>query len=433
MSVEEWARLGRLGEQAGYMADVQRAWASFVSGDLGFNHGTHQDMLNAFRVHLFLEGLPTALPPYADWQSASTAAGLTLEGYVMKVLNITPYERDTVAGVGLIETRQVGPLATLLVGQAYYNRLFDEHWGDLDTAKSTFAGGSLDGVYYGHDWEGYTQAALSKMDPPMFSYTAEQLEIRFAGGEAAAELNGIASVARAAEAAQDGAWRMIAGYRLAEEHGIESVTFFLADEESTWWTYHQDLIHEGFVDYGGTMDYSESYRAEYTRYLQEQGIAGDALTEAVRKRMEFAVFPESPDPSTMEGTLELIEKAHEHVNVYEANPGYFKFAESRIIPDKHDLFPEQIASDLDSYRALLIDQREPKTESEFAAIEELVSDRRENLRVVMPRYQYEAYIDAGEEAGRPYWDSLIMLANRYTGTGFVSFSTPDAHSFFPSH
>lgn len=438
MSPEQWAGLGMTGMQDAYWAYLQNAWAKFVSGDLTFNHGTQQDMMSAFRIHLFLEGATTALPPYVDWQSAARAAGMSMQDYVMRVLNITAYERDTVAGVGLIETRQVGPLATLLVGQAYYNRLFDEHWGDLDTAKSTFAGGSLDGVYYGHDWEGYTQAALSKLDPPMFSYTAEQLKIRFAGGEAAVELNGIASVARAAEAAQDGAWRLIAGYRLAKEHGIEGVTFFLADEESTWWTYHQDLIHEGFVDYAGLTDYPERYRAEYERYVQEQGLSGAALIAKVNERMEYAVFPEFPDPSTIEGSIELIERANETGNVYEANPRYYKFAESRITADRYGLFTEEIDADLSRYRSELMERERARlldTEDTAPAVdvESLVDERRENLKVIMPRYLYEGYLDASREEGRPYWESLIILENRYTNTGFVTFNTPDATAFFPGH
>ncbi len=444
MSAEEWARLGGLGDRAAYMADLQRAWASFVSGDLAFNHGTHQDMLNAFRVHLFLEGVTPAIPLYADWQSAATAAGLSLEGYVMKVLNITHYERDSVAGVGLIETRQVGPLATLLVGQAYYNRLYDDHWGDLDSAKSTFAEGWLDGVYYGHNWEGYTQAALAlpAEGNNIFTYTGEQLGIHYAGGEAAAELDRIASIASAAEAAQDGAWRLIAGYRLAEDYGVDGVTFFLNDPASDWWTYNQELDSKGFLDYSPMRDLETQYREDYTHYLQEQGLSGERLEAKVTERMANAIFPALQVPDNLETALELIEKSHSNTAVYEMNPDYEKFVEWKMRDLKDGFFEDEVTAELAEHRpefeaqvrAEALRMEEPLSPVQLEAeIKKLEDARKAQLQVIMPRYLWEAYVDGTSPQGRDYWDSLIILQNARTDTAFVTFFTPDATNFFPSH
>ncbi|MFV2043735.1 MAG: hypothetical protein ACC700_10945 [Anaerolineales bacterium] len=223
------------------------------------------------------------------------------------------------------------------------------------------------------------------------------------------------------------------GYRLAKEHGVDGVTFFLQDEESAWWKYNRRLLDNEFVDYSPLADYRETYRDDYTQYKENQGLSGKVLTNTVDARMEYAVFPEFRDPSTLEGSLELIEKAYDEGNVYEANPSYLKFSESKIITDTKGLFAEEMVADLEAYREDLLGRFENPSEADQVAVNNLTDERRGRLRVVMPRYLFEAYHDVDGERGRPYWDSLIMLENAYTKTGFVSFFTPDAHEFFPSH
>jgi len=426
MSLAEWTDLAVADRQEAYLFYLQQAWASFVSGELTFSHGSQQDMLDAFRVHLFLEGVTTVVPAYGDWESAAVAAGLSLEGYVMHVLDITPYERDTVAGVGLIESRQVGPLATLLVGQSYYNRLYDGHWEDLEKAKSTFAGGSLGGVYYGHDWQGYTQAALGETGRGNFSYTYEQLLMT---GAARESLDGIASMATAAAAAQDGAWRLVAGYRLASEHGASGVTFFLNDPDSVWWKYNQDLMDNGFLDYSPMRDLESQYQEHYTHFLEGQGLSPQQVEAAIQARLGRAIFPELAVPDNLDTALELVEKSHADGSVYEMNPEYQKFTEWDIRRLQYG-FEAQVDAELAEYRALLMQDRPDIAAAELARLEEV---RRAQLQVIMPRYLYEAYLDGTSPAGRDYWDSLIVVQNGRTETAFVTFFTPDATGFFPSH
>ncbi len=152
-------------------------------------------------------------------------------------------------------------------------------------------------------------------------------------------------------------------------------------------------------------------------------------------RMDIAVFPEFNDPSTLDGSLELIEKAYDEGNVYEANPNYDKFRENRIVADTNGLFNREIEVDLERFREQTAEdlRLDLKSEEDLARLDDLVKARRENLRIVMPRYMHEAYLDAGDSQGEPYWKSLIILMNQNTGTGFVSFHTPDANAFFPSH
>src|SRR3972149_5612129 len=50
----------------------------------------------------------TPLPALGAWKSAAELAGVTLEQFVMDALHITPYERDTVAGLGLVGNRGGG-------------------------------------------------------------------------------------------------------------------------------------------------------------------------------------------------------------------------------------------------------------------------------------------------------------------------------------
>jgi len=455
-----WDRLSARQREA-LFAWLEAEWQRFVAGTDTRGFRSQTKLMEAFSVHVFLAGLQeqtrapwvsdevwagllaedradllarsewlyktTPLPALGAWKSAAELAGVTLEQFVMDALHITPYERDTVAGLGLIETRQAGPVAMLLAGQAYYNRLYDEHWGELETAKSTFAGGSLNGVYYGHDWEGYAQAALNDQDN-IFSFTAEMWRRSPAEREALLRL---VSMSTAAEAAQDASWRMIAGYRLAKEYGLDAVAFFLDDPHSTWWQYHEDLMRQGFVDYSPMANLADRYPVEYRDYKIEQGLSGQQLEAAVAARVDFAVYPDVTTPETLDGAMQLVEKAYEHGNVYEANPDYQKFVENRIVPDKHSLFQAEIEADLDRYEAALTARA--KTPEQLAGIPELVDDRRQRLQVVMPRYLHEAYLDAGLDRGRPYWDSLIIVQNAYTHTAFVSFHTPNATEFFPSH
>jgi len=392
MSLTEWTDLAVADRQEAYLFYLQQAWASFVSGELTFNHGSQQDMLNAFRVHLFLEGVTAVVPAYGDWESAAVAAGLSLEGYVMHVLDITPYERDTVAGVGLIESRQVGPLATLLVGQSYYNRLFDGHWEDLEKAKSTFAGGSLGGVYYGHDWQGYTQAALGETGRGIFSYTYEQLLMT---GAARESLDGIASMATAAAAAQDGAWRLIAGYRLASEHGASGVTFFLNDTDSDWWEYNQALVNAGFVDYSPLDHVAQGYKRQLMEYYAGRYQDEELLRSYVDTLVDSSYeIPEYPNPSRLEVALDLIEKSHEYGNVYENNPRL----ENVLNVEGYYVDPQGNPS-MTVY--------------------------------IYPRQVRWALRDIAYD--RLAYDSQIILVNRRTGVAFTTFNLTNATEFFPGY
>ncbi len=103
---------------------------------------------------------------------------------------------------------------------------------------------------------------------------------------------------------------------------------------------------------------------------------------------------EYPDPATIEGALEMIEKAYEFENTYENNPrieNVLKFERAYIDPDGNEsatqyVYPAQV-----------------------------------NWALEDTKYDPLAY------------RSQILLVNQNTGTAFTSFNVTDAFAFMPSY
>jgi hypothetical protein len=278
-----WNRL-LLDDRDAFLASLGGAWLDFVeSGD--YSHATEQDMLNAFLVYLFMEGVLSKPPELEVWKSAARAAGMSLEDYVMKILGITPYDRDTVAGAGITETREVGPIAVLIVGQALINTTrsyelkgidyygFKKYANDIDHASDRFAGWGDD--YKNKDQAEYLHLALDgkSNQNPFNPYTWERL------GEGEDDM-----LAPLASAAQDSSWRLLAGYEVGD------VTLFLRDEESEWWTYYQSMVDEGYT-YPYSMDEAMAMVEKSYLYNNEyEGNVDNCWLESIN--------PESPDSPT---------------------------------------------------------------------------------------------------------------------------------------
>ena len=87
-----------------------------------------------------MEGILSEPPGLEVWESAARAVGMTLEDYVMKMMNISEFDRDMVGGVGFLETPEVGPIAMAICSQAYLHRALDlEEWGSYQSAWKGFA------------------------------------------------------------------------------------------------------------------------------------------------------------------------------------------------------------------------------------------------------------------------------------------------------
>jgi hypothetical protein len=181
----------------------------------------------------------------------------------MRVLNITAYDRDTVAGAGVTETREVGPIAVILVGQSLINTTrsyelkgmdyygFKKYANDIDFASDRYAGWGEG--YKNKDQAAYLQLALDgdSLQNRINPYTHEKLV------EEEDLLTPLAS------AAQDSAWRLLAGYEVGD------VTLFLYDDQSEWWTYYQSMVDQGYAypysmdEVMGMVEKSYFYNNEY--------------------------------------------------------------------------------------------------------------------------------------------------------------------------
>jgi hypothetical protein len=289
---EAWNRLP-LDDRDAFLASLGEDWLRFVeSGD--YSHGTDQDTWNAFMVYLITERVIGGPFELETWKSAARAAGMSLEDYVMKMMDISEFDRDMVGGIGLVETRDVGPAAMLLCSQNYLHRLLDEeNWGDHGLAWEGFAaitsGYEIDydaGPEQGRNYAQYLEDSIAGGTNQANKPTITHWENWFYENQPEnwkLEYEGSPNThAEAALASQDAAWRLIAGYRLAEIAGDEYVTFFLNDENSIYWKYNEALMEAGLL---------------------------------------------IPDPGseTLDQVMAKVEKAYQFNNVYETNPSIDSF------------------------------------------------------------------------------------------------------------
>ena len=198
-----------------------------------------------------------------EWKTNATEADTTLEDYVRSDLQLDDYVIDSMLGVGLAETRQVGPLAVLLTGQSMYNRvLVDYYWVDIEDAKR----GYTDIGGYGINLHEYATDAL-------IGNTVQNSEHPYLGikiNDADLETD---EFKKLAEATEDGMWRLLAGYEIGDP------TYFLRDTDSEFYKYYN----------------------EYRDFLiDEHGFREE-------------------DVPTYTIALSFIEKSYEYKNVYEAN------------------------------------------------------------------------------------------------------------------
>jgi hypothetical protein len=200
----------------------------------------------------------------------------------MRVLNITAYDRDTVAGAGMTETRHVGLITVLLVGQSLINTTrsyelkgveyygFKKYANDIDRASDRYAGWGEG--YKNKDQAAYLYLALDgkSLQNAVNPYTWEKLN------------EGADMLAEYASAAQDGAWRLLAGYEVGDP------TLFLLDDSSEWWRYYRSTVEEGYVF-----------------------------------------------PYTMDETMDMIEKSYFYNNEYEGNPSLISLETERVEITEH--------------------------------------------------------------------------------------------------
>jgi len=364
----------------------------------------------ALDVFLFVSGKSEVLPPLSTWEAAATAAGMNLMDYVMKMLGITEYERDMTAGVGLVETRSAGPVAMLLCEQAYWNRVMDsasDNWGSVETAWKGFAqiqsGYDLDGQQ-GRDYAGYLKDALA-------GGTAQGDDIVFSREWSGLPEKDIPenTLQKAAEAARDQAWRLIAGYKLAKEYG-QDVTFFLNDEESTWWKYHDDAMKAGLVVYESNEQRWERYVKQTQDYVQDHNpqLAGDerAIAEKAKDILDDRHLVEYPDPKTLKGSMEMVKTSYEYGNQYESNPSYADHHEFMLEPN-HEYYKDVPEAE---GKNLLIPRYAHDVYQSARGLQSLTGHGIPDLR------KASAYVN--------HHRSLILFANEYTHESFASYYFP---------
>jgi len=436
-----WDRLSARQREA-LFAWLEAEWQRFVAGTDTRGFRSQTKLMEAFSVHVFLAGLQeqtrapwvsdevwagllaedradllarsewlyktTPLPALGAWKSAAELAGVTLEQFVMDALHITPYERDTVAGVALAETRTSGPVGMLLCEVTYLNRVRDgSMWGSYEAAWKGFTkvgeyNFELDGAtHYGRAYADYLTDSLgggtAQGDTAIFSASNYFHYL---------ENKDLYMHAAAATAAQDMSWRLLAGHRLSELTSESQVAHFLGDSESQWWKYQSQLMDADLVVYD---TYSERYAEQLRANLLEhdparyEGNEQQLIIDVNNVLRNRYVVP-YPDPSTMDGAVEMVERAYGYGNQYESNPSTTSFVEFRQV--KYD--PAMMAL-------------------EFPG---LPSDTQ---IVVFPKYAQMVYstarglADQGLPLGEVYLDhyrSLVMVMNIRNGVGFASYYFP---------
>ena len=354
-----------------------------------------------------MEGFLSQPPRLEAWKSATRAAGMSLEDYVMKMIKISEFDRDMIGGIGLVETRKAGPVAMVICSQAYLHRFLDEEeWGGHNLAWKGFASIKsgyeleIDGVSdIGRDYAQYLRDSIEggteQGKTPLF--TATDYNHYLNNKE-------LYSHASAAKAAQDMSWRLIAGYQLADMAGDEYVTFFLNDGDSNWWNYHEDLMDAGLVHYETNAERAARY-AEATkdyflsqnpnRYIGNEELLINDVNNFLRSRQMI----EFSNPSTMDGVTEMIETSHQYGNQYESNPTYENFVAFDRITDRFNF--------------------------------ESLPDGQE---VVVPRYAGWVYDHAADlsadppftsaEAYRAHYHSLVFMYNKTNEQAFASYYFP---------
>jgi len=287
------------------------------------------DDMAALHSLLLEPAYTTSRPTLSTWRMAGDLTGRGLEALAMGLLNITARERDMVGGVGLAETRSVGPAGMLVFDMTYYNRVIDTdnpYWAGLDAATRGFAqiGSAYDldsategRVFAGRDYAHYLEDSLA-------GTTRQNRQLLFTNGRWWDPQARWAFTHRAAAvAAQDLGWRVVAGYRMAELLG-EDVAFFLNDDQSAWWEYQEALMDAGVVHYETTSEmaerYEESVRRSWLEANPRRAESPEALEADLEEYMSGILIPSFSDANTLDGVSEIARTIHAYGNQYASNP-----------------------------------------------------------------------------------------------------------------
>ncbi len=311
-------------------------FGSLLSGRSGTGLGTEQ--LAALRA-LLLQPTNTAYrPTLSTWRLAGEVTGQGLEAVAVNLLDITPWQRDMVGGVGLAETRSVGPVAMLVFDMTYYNRVTDtenEYWSGYHAAARGFAdlGSAYDLVdeHGGRTYDGRNFARY--LEDSLEGRTRQNGSLLYSSGRWwDPQVRWAFTHRAAAVAAQDMGWRVIAGYRMAELLG-EDVAFFINDQESTWWTYQQALMDAGVLHYETSQERASRHRESVRTSILEANPSLASDDERLAKLVEgvvdqFAYVP-YPDANTLDGVVQIARTINGFGNQYSFNPrpeDMFEFA-----------------------------------------------------------------------------------------------------------
>jgi rhodanese-related sulfurtransferase len=184
------------------------------------------------------------------------------------------------------------------------------------------------------------------------------------------------------------------------------VAHFLSDAEAQWWKYHNQLVGAELVVY-------ETYPASYAEQVKAQLLEQNPTrydgneTQLVidANNLLRARFVDSyPDSSTLEGAIEMVERAYGFGNQFESNPSTTSLTEFRQV--NYD--PDTMAEDF------------PGLPNDTQVI-------------VLPKYAQMVYdtarglADQGlplDDAYLDHYRSLVIVLNRKTGVGFASYYFP---------
>jgi hypothetical protein len=208
------------------------------------------------------------------------------------------------------------------------------------------------------------------------------------------------------------AYRLVAALITAVLLVENQITFFLRDEDSAWWQYHQDLMTTEYAGYPGLLTY-ETHADGVARYAEElkeywmeiyparyAGNEEQAAKDVANFLNETRHIVQYPDPGTMDGAMEIVEKAYEYGNQYESNPEYDGLVSLEI--RKYHFNFENLP---------------------------------DGAELAIPRYVNRVYgtayglyngdgMPAPQEAYQDHFRSLVFFANRYNSTAFVSYYFP---------
>jgi hypothetical protein len=288
-----------------------------------------QEQLDALRGLLIRPSNTAAQPTLPFWRLTAEVTGRSLEDLAMELLGMTPWQRDMVGGVGLAESRSVGPVAMLVFSMVYYNRVIDEansYWSGHYAAARGFAdlGSTYDLVdpvsdrtFEGRDFAAYLRDSLE-------GGTRQNGYLLFSNDRWwDPEVRWSFTHLAAAVAAQDLGWRVIAGYARAGLTG-EDAALFLNDAESAWWTYQQTLMDAGVLHYETTGEVTDRYEERVLQSWEEANPSRvqspEALEADLREYLSRIHIPSTPDANTLEGVSEIARTLHAYGNQYASNP-----------------------------------------------------------------------------------------------------------------